>query len=152
MNTEDLAQNAYAFNNEFKAAVMQQINELNAIADGELQDGFNATYLEDGWVSLKGYSWGFVMQYDNPARIDMTFGPDWPFVGYKITFAAKPIGGRIAWVNEQRSSEVCFDAPQLARLCLRKLACKAGDDGIFDKAYAAQTQQPQAEQFFAENI
>lgn len=153
MNTSDIAQQAYNFQNEFKAEVMRQINQLNAIADGKLQDGFSSTYVEDGWVSLEGYSWGFVVHYENPVRIDMTFGPDWPFVGYRVTFVAKPLGGRLAWVNEQQESEVCFDASQLARYGLRKLASKAGDSWIFDANYVQRPMEPAVQsEFIGENI
>jgi len=149
MNSEDLAQSAYTFRHEFKEQVRRQIAELNAIGDGELQDGFNEMFVEDGWVSLKGYSWGFVVHNGNPVTIDMTFGPDAPFVGYKITFAAKPINGRLAWVNEQQPNETCFDAEQLARFGLRKLACKTGDDWIFKAKYS---QQSTDAEFMGENI
>lgn len=151
MNMEELKQNAYEFQTEFKAQVLHQINELNAIADGELQDGYNSTFVEDGWVSLEGYSWGFVMHYDEPLRIDMTFGPDWPFVGYKTTFEAKPVGGKVAWVNALRPSEICFDASQLARFGLRKLACKAGESWIFDADYAKKPAVTQ-EEYISENM
>lgn len=132
MNKPELAQRAYDFLTSFKMQVVRQIDELNAIADGELQDGFLATFIEDGWVSLKGYSWGFVLHYDEPVRIDMTFGPDWPFVGHRITFVARPSGDKVVWVNEERPNEVLYGTEQLARFGLRKLACKAGDSWLFD--------------------
>jgi hypothetical protein len=137
MNTSDLAQSANTFYDEFRAQILRQIDELNVIADGALQDGFNAWYLDDGWVSLKGFSWGFVMHYDEPVRIDMTFGPGWPFVGYVVTMVAQQVGDRIAWVNQSKPEEKVFGAEELARYGLRKLACKAGDDWIFTADYSA---------------
>ena len=133
MDKPELAQRAYDFLTSFKMQVMRQIEEVNAIADGDLQDGFNAAFMEDGWVSLKGYSWGFVLHYDEPVRLDMTFGPDWPFVGHRITFVAKPSGDKIVWINQERPNEVLYGTEQLARYGLRKLACKAGDSSIFDE-------------------
>jgi hypothetical protein len=132
MNTSDLAQNAHAFHEEFKTQILRQIDELNVIADGALQDGYSAWNIQDGWIALKGFSWGFCMHYDEPVRIDMTFGPGWPFVGYKVTFEARQMGDRMAWVNVNRPEEMLFEAEQLARYGLRKLACKAGDEWIFD--------------------
>lgn len=152
MNTNDLAESVHAFETAFKTQIMLQIDELNAIGDGALQDGYNSTFIDDGWVSLKGYSWGFVMHYDEPVRIDMTFGPDWPFVGYRTTFIAQRVGDRIAWVNEQRPTEICYDAQQLARFALRKLACKAGDDRLVDSKYAAQIAEMTGSDSIAENI
>lgn len=131
MNNADLSQSAYAYYEEFKAQILRQIDELNAIADGALQDGYNAWYLDDGWISLKGFSWGFVLQYDEPARLDMTFGPGWPFVGFRDSFIATQIGNAIAWVNEKNHDQVLFGAEQMARYGLRKLACKSGDEWIF---------------------
>lgn len=135
MNSTELAQRALTFYDELKVQILRQIDELNVIADGALQDGYNAWYLDDGWISLKGFSWGFVMHYDNPVRIDMTFGPGWPFVGYRVPMVAKQIGDRIAWVNQNKPDEVVFDAEQMARYGLRKLACKVGDDWIFSGDY-----------------
>jgi hypothetical protein len=132
MDKPELAHRAYDFLTSFKMQVMRQIEEVNAIADGELQDGFTSAFIEDGWVSLKGYSWGFVLHYDEPVRLDMTFGPDWPFVGHRITFVAKPSGDRIVWINQEHPNEVLYGTEQLARYGLRKLACKAGDSWIFD--------------------
>ncbi len=149
MNIEELAQAAYAFNDEFKAQILRQIAELNAIGVGELQDGFHSTSIDDGWVTLKGYSWGFVVHFDNPVTVDMTFGPDAPFVGYKTTFVAEPRNQRLVWANLKQPSETYIDAEQLARFGLRKLACKTGDDWIFDAKYS---QQPKGAEFMGENI
>jgi hypothetical protein len=136
MNTSDIAQYAYTFYDEFKAQILRQIDEVNSMtSDGTLQDGYNAWYIDDGWIALKGYSWGFVMHYDEPPRIDMTFGPGWPFVGYRITMVAQQVGDRIAWVNQNKPEEMIFYPEQLARYGLRKLACKAGDEFIFSEGY-----------------
>ena len=124
-----------AFFDEFKTQILRQIEELNIIADGALQDGYNAWYLDDGWISLEGFSWGFVMQEGEPACIDMTFGPGWPFVGYRDSFVNKQVGEQMAWVNQAKADEVFFDAEQLARYGLRKLAWKTGDSWLFDGNY-----------------
>jgi hypothetical protein len=134
MNIYEPAQSAYDFLNQLKVEILRQVNHLNAIADGELQDGYNTTFLEDGWVTLKGCSWGFVMHYDEPARIDMTFGPDQPFVGHRITFISQANGSTMTWTNKERTEEVFRDKEQLARYGLRRLAGKVGDGWLFDNA------------------
>ena len=132
MDKSELAHRAYDFLTSFKMQVIRQVDELNAIADGELQDGYQSGFIEDGWISLKGYSWGFVVHFDEPVRMDMTLGPDWPFVGHRTTFVARPSGEKIVWVNQERPNEVLYGSEQLARYGLRKLACKAGDAWLFD--------------------
>lgn len=137
MNNSEAAQKAYDFLNQFKVEISKQVSQLNQCADGALQDGFTVTYLEDGWVTLKGCAWGFVMHYDEPVRMDMTFGPDQPFVGHRITFVANDIGTNISWVCSSTTGETCAGAEQLARFGLRKLAGKCGDGSIFDMSAPA---------------
>jgi hypothetical protein len=132
MDKSDTAQSAYQFLLEFKNEILNQVHELNARNDGELQDGFNPVFLEDGWISLKGFAWGFVMHYDDPVRMDMVVGPDWPFIGYRHTFKARVNGGGIAWINQDRPDEIYTNARQLARYGLRRLASKVGDEWVFD--------------------
>lgn len=148
MSRTELAQKAYEFVAEFKAEIMRQVEHLNTIADGNLQDGFNPMFLEDGWVTLEGCSWGFVMLYDEPIRIDMTFGPDQPFVGHRITFSAKPVGPGLAWVQQSQPNEVYYGAQQLARYGLSRLAGKVGENWLFELP-AVQIQQQVDEPLYA---
>jgi hypothetical protein len=133
MYREGIAQTAYQFFSEFKAEVLHQVEQLNSLHDGKLQDGFNPASIDDGWVSLKGFAWGFVLLYDEPVRLDMTFGPDWPFVGYRNTFIAKPGPAGLQWVNQQVTAERYLNAKDLANYGLRRLATKVGDAWIFNE-------------------
>jgi hypothetical protein len=132
MNNSELAQQAYDFLNEFKHEIQRQINHLNATGNGDLQDGFNSVFLEDGWVTLKGCSWGFVMHFDEPVRLDMTFGPDQPFVGHRHTFISEDAESGLCFRNPEFANEVFSTAEQLAHYGLRKLAGKVGDGWLFD--------------------
>jgi hypothetical protein len=133
MEKTGLAQSAYQFLCEFKAELLHQIYELNCRNDGELQDGFNPCFVDDGWVGLKGFAWGFVMHFDDPVRIDMTFGPDWPFTGYRTTFVAQQGNPGLTWTNQDRPEEIYFNSEQLAQFGLRRLASKVGDEWIFER-------------------
>lgn len=145
MNNSDMAQKAHACINELKTEVLRQIDELNAIANGAMEDGYQSTHLDDGWISLKGVAWGFVVHYDDPVRIDMTFGPDSPFVGYRSTFIAKNMNGRIVWANKELEAETFMDCKSMARYGLRKLAHKVGDAGLFDRIQAEHLYKPESQ-------
>jgi hypothetical protein len=132
MDKSILARQAQEFSEQLKTALLRQIHELNLYNNGELQDGFNPLQIDDGWVSLKGYSWGFVMLYDHPVRIDTTCGPDWPFTGYRTTYLAKPASSGIAFANSLDNREIYHSADDLARAGLRRLADKVGDGWIFE--------------------
>ena len=132
MNRSTSAGYASLFFDDFKAELLNQIYELNSFNDGALQDGFNPQFLNDGWVSLKGYACGFVMHFDDPIRVDMTVGPDWPSIGYRTTFLARAHSDGFMWVNQDRPKEIYFNAAQLARQGLRRLASKVGDEWIFN--------------------
>lgn len=123
---------AQDFVEQLKRALLRQIYTLNVRNNGELQDGFNPQLIDDGWVSLKGYSWGFVAHFDEPLRIDTTCGPDWPFTGYRTTYVAKQFGNGLSFANENDAREVYYNADEFARAALRRLADKVGDGWIFD--------------------
>ena len=132
MERQTLAQLAHEFAQQLKSALQMQIEELNLRNSGELQDGFNPLFVDDGWVSLKGYAWGFVMLYDDPLRLDTTCGPDWPFTGYRTAYLARPFGKGISFANQLNEGEVYYGPSELARAGLRRLADKVGDGWIFD--------------------
>src|SRR5579883_1090706 len=100
-----LVEKAHEFVSQLKAKLTFQIDELNKLADGQLEDGFKYSCLEDGWVSLKGYAFGFVMHYDDPVHMDITFGPDCPFVGYRQSYIAVKSGNRLTWINQSYPKE-----------------------------------------------
>jgi hypothetical protein len=132
MKNYEQTQQAYNFLVQLKEEIQRQVGHLNAGGDGELQDGFSTLFLEDGWVTLKGCSWGFVLHHDDPVRIDMTFGPDQPFVGHRITFVSRPDTNYRGWANAERETEMFYGPEQLARYGLHRLACKVGDGTLFE--------------------
>jgi hypothetical protein len=147
-----MALSAYNFLSEFKTELLNQIQELNARNDGVLQDGFNPQYVEDGWVSLKGYAWGFVVHYDEPVRIDMVVGPDWPFIGYRTTFRAEQGPGGIVWINQDRGEERYHNTFELARYGLRRLASKVGDEWVFNSNIDAIPQTIQHNPYYGTDL
>lgn len=130
MENAVVAQSASEFLSEFKAQLLHEIHELNCRNDGELQDGFNPSSIDDGWVSLKGFAWGFVMHFDDPVRMDMRVGPDWPTTGYRTTFVAVDSKFGLMWVNQDRPEQIYFTAEQLIRYGLQSLTAKVGDEWV----------------------
>ena len=128
---EQVAQQAHAFFEELKREVVRQANDMNTKHDGDLQDGYALLHIEDGWVSYKGYSWGFVVRLDK-LEIDMTFGPDWPFVGHRSVFVAESSPSGINWV-EQNGKTTMRTAEQMARFGLQRLAAKVHDENLFEQ-------------------
>ncbi|MBX9700036.1 MAG: hypothetical protein K2X74_11410 [Acetobacteraceae bacterium] len=115
------------FFEEFKREVIAQCQIVNANHDGYLQDGFQIQDMEDGsgWITCKGMSWGFALQ-DDPACIIMTFGPDWPFVGYKHILSPQLLADKVIFINKANDNTF-VSAEQLARHGLECLAKKLHD-------------------------
>ena len=126
-NSDSLEIETKLFFEEFKHEVIAQCRIANENHDGYLQDGFQIQDMEDGsgWITCKGMSWGFALQED-PACITMTFGPDWPFVGYKHMLTPQLIANKIIFINKE-SDKTFIAAGQLARYGLECLAKKLHD-------------------------
>jgi hypothetical protein len=131
MKTLTIAQLVQEFVDEFKREIVRQVNKLNLSADGDLQDGFSVACIDDGWVKYKGYAWGFVILYEDPIMLDMTYGPDWPFVGHRTQFFAQPTSGGISWVRKDKPHTTFTSPEQLATYSLRRLAGKVHDEDLF---------------------
>lgn len=120
--TENAYEYARLFECQLKQAVLAEAERLNEGNDGDMQDGFCLCHIDDGWVSYKGMSWGFVVHSD-PVALDMTFGPDWPFVGHRTVLQPQLSAGRIIW-TERNATEigvVCLSAEDVARFGLSRL-------------------------------
>src|SRR5262245_35071522 len=110
MKTMNMPQLVQEFVAEFKREIVRQVEKLNSTEDADLQDGFSIAYIDDCWVKYKGYAWGFVVIDEDPIMLDMTFGPDWPFVGHRTQFFAQPSPGGISWIKKDRP-HTAFDTP-----------------------------------------
>jgi len=125
-----LHMNASAVKEQFKQAVKELVEDINSKdGDGDQQDGYTLAHLDDGWVSYKGMSWGFVV-HENPLCIDMTYGPDQPFVGFRTIYCAErdPMSVEgVAWCTEFNGHERAGNLKELATICLRNLSAKVHD-------------------------
>jgi hypothetical protein len=147
---EQSAQRILNFQQELKQEIMRQCISLNAIdTDGDLHDGFVTTYLEDGWITYKGFAWGFCVHYD-PVSIDMTFGPDWPFVGYRTLLKGQEDGQLMIWIDQHNDQIKFTNAEQLANYGLQRLAAKAHDQSLFSKQTPVQSAS--TENYLGENV
>ncbi len=117
---------AQLFECQLKAAILVEAGRMNDMNEGDMQDGFCLSHIDDGWVSYKGMSWGFVVHND-PVALDMTFGPDWPFVGHRTVMQPQLSSGRIIWTerNAIELGTVCCSAEDIARFGLRRLSERA---------------------------
>lgn len=131
MQTINMAQTVQNFMAEFKQEIIRQVDLLNMSEDGNLQDGFSISSIEDGWVKYKGFAWGFVVLHDDPIMLDMTYGPDWPFIGHRTQLFAQPTPNGISWVQKDRPHTTFTNPEQLAVYSLRRLAGKVHDEGLF---------------------
>lgn len=125
MSDSKQLEKAHAFFDQLKqeiGSLAQQINEKN---DGTLHDGFSTKDLNDGWVAYKGLSCGFALQAE-PLCINMTYGPDGPFVGFRVQLMPYQLGSQLTWVDANH--DLRFYSPlNLARYCLETLAARAHD-------------------------
>lgn len=116
-----------SFNDQLKAEIRQLCDELHGQdLFGDQQDGYTTWHLDDGWVSYKGMSWGFTFHCD-PLCIDMTVGPDQPFVGYrKIIYAEESQFGEhgLVWVDRYGTGRQWQSLKELAQYGLQCLASK----------------------------
>lgn len=127
LDVDDVASCFYKQLTDEVTVLSEQLNQTNS---GDLQDGISMQHIDDGWISYKGMSWGFVLK-KNPTCISMTFGPDWPFVGYCQNLQPEICGDRIVWIDEQENKQ--FNSPlELARYGLESLAAKVHDSFIVD--------------------
>ncbi|MBX9573395.1 MAG: hypothetical protein K2X77_31130 [Candidatus Obscuribacterales bacterium] len=125
MSDSKQLERAHAFFDQLKQEIKSLAREVNEHNDGTLHDGFCTKDIEDGWVAYKGLSCGFALQPE-PLAIDMTYGPDGPFVGYRIQLIPYELGSQIAWVDSNH--DLRFYSPMhLARYCLETLAARAHD-------------------------
>ena len=103
------------------AAAINQVSE-----DGDL-DGFSVDAIDDGWVKYRGMSWGIAIQHE-PDIIVMTWGPDGPFVGTRVTLVPTSNGPReLVWQNPDDEAVQFTSAKELAKYGLAALADMVGD-------------------------
>lgn len=115
----------HSFFDQLKQEIKSLSREINAHNDGTLHDGFCTKDIEDGWVAYKGLSCGFALQTE-ALCINMTYGPDGPFVGYRVQLMPYQLGSQIAWVDTNH--DLRFYSPMhLARYSLETLAARAHD-------------------------
>lgn len=125
MSHSDLENQVQSFFYQLTQEILDQSKQVNESDTEDLQDGICTQFIADGWVSYKGMSWGIAVQ-DKPVGIAMTFGPDWPFVGYKQVFEPRLMDGQVIWTDTQQNQ--CFgSASELARYGLESLAAKVHD-------------------------
>lgn len=125
MSDSKQLEKAHAFFDQLKKEIESLAKQFNEKNDGELHDGFCMKDIEDGWVAYKGLSCGFALQSE-PLCINMTSGPDGPFVGYRVQLMPYQLGSQMAWVDS--SHDLRFYSPMhLARYCLESLASRAHD-------------------------
>lgn len=123
---QDALEFARLFECELKQEVMREAARRNELNDGNMQDGFCLAHIDDGWVSYKGMSWGFVV-HSEPIAVDMTFGPDWPFVGFRTVLQPQLNEGKVIWTerNSMAIGTVCWSAQDVAQFGLQKLTERA---------------------------
>lgn len=125
MSDSNQLEKAHAFFDQLKCDIKSLSREINEHNDGTLHDGFCTKDIEDGWVAYKGLSCGFAFQAE-PLCLNMTYGPDGPFVGYRVQLSPYQLGSQIAWVDA--THDLRFYSPMhLARYCLETLAARAHD-------------------------
>lgn len=125
MLCSDLDNQVQAFFQQLTQEILDQSRQVNESNQEDLQDGICTQFITDGWVSYKGMSWGVAVQ-DQPAGIAMTFGPDWPFVGYKQVFEPRSVNGQIIWTDKKENQSFA-SASELAQYGLESLAAKVHD-------------------------
>ena len=125
MSDSKQLEKAHAFFDQLKAEIAELAKQVNQRNDGSLQDGFCTKDIEDGWIAYKGMSCGFALQSE-PLTITMTYGPDGPFVGYKVELMPYQLGSQIAWVDA--GHDLRFYSPShLARYAMETLASRVHD-------------------------
>lgn len=116
-----------ALREQLKNEVRLLVDELNHYDEtGNQQDGFSIANLDDGWVSYKGMSWGFAFHRE-PLCIDMTFGPDQPFVGHRKILFAEPdkySENGLMWVDRFGEGRKWKSLKEVAQYGLQCLAAK----------------------------